>query len=149
MILDQISHIAQYKGLGTRMAKAIKYMEENDLSRFETGRYTIEGDEIYFMVNQYDTKQLADCKPEAHRRYIDIQYVLEGSELMGYLPLEGQTPSVEYNPAKDVEFYALKTDLFEVRAGMFAIFFAQDIHQPCVLNGQSKPIKKVVVKVLI
>lgn len=149
MIVDQFVHIAQYKGLDNRVAKAIKYLQENDLSNFEPGRYTIEGDEIYFMVSQYETKPLVDCKPETHRKYIDIQYILEGSELMGYQPLEGQQPSIEYNPVKDVEFYALKTDLFEVKAGMFAIFFAQDIHQPCVMAGSPKTVKKVVVKVMI
>jgi biofilm protein TabA len=149
MILDQFVHIAQYKGLGNRMAKAIKFLQENDLGSFETGRYTIEGDEIYFMVNQYDTKPEGECKPETHRKYIDIQYVLEGSEMMGYLPLEGQTPSIEYNPSKDVEFYQVNTDLFEVKAGMIAIFFTQDIHQPGVMVEAPKPIKKVVVKVLV
>jgi YhcH/YjgK/YiaL family protein len=149
MILDQFAHIAQYKGLGTRMAKAIRFLQENDLSNYEPGRYTIEGDEIFFMVNQYETKPESDCKPETHRKYIDIQYILEGAEKMGYFPLEGQTPSVEYNPTKDIEFFALKTDLFEVRAGMIAIFFTQDIHQPGVMVDQPKPVKKVVVKVLV
>jgi len=149
MILDQFSNIAQYKGLGNRMAIAIKYLQENDLSNFEPGRYTIEGDEIFFMVSQYETKPAIDCKPETHRKYIDIQFIIEGAEFMGYLPLEGQTPSVEYNPVKDVEFFAVQPNLFEVHAGMFAVFYPQDIHQPCVMITTPKPIKKVVVKVMV
>jgi YhcH/YjgK/YiaL family protein len=149
MILDKISNIGMYKGVSVRLAKAIEYLESNDLNSFELGKYYIDGDDIFFMVNQYDSKPAADCKPETHEKYIDIQVILEGEEQMGYCPLNGQTPSVEYNPTKDVTFFAVDTDKFAVKKGMFAIFFPEDIHQPNIMLNQPLQIKKIVVKVLV
>jgi len=149
MIFDKFSNIAQYKGVSRRLATAINFLEENDIERMEVGRYEIDGDDIFFMVNQYETKPLAECMPETHKNYIDIQWMLEGEEIMGYLPFDGQECSIAYNPTKDVAFYALKTNLFEVKKGMFVVFFPEDIHQPCVMTDTSKTIKKVVVKVKV
>ena len=149
MIVDLVANIGQYKTLGDRMAVAIDYIQKNDFKTMAPGKYTIDGDAVFAMVNEYDTKEEKEAKPETHKKYIDIQLMVSGTECMGYLPLIGQPSSVAYNPDKDVEFYLLKCSLIEVNEGMFAIFYPQDIHQPGVLKGTSAPIKKVVVKVLV
>jgi YhcH/YjgK/YiaL family protein len=148
MILDKFSNIGMYKGVSARLAKAIEYLESNDLQSFELGKYFIDSDEIYFMVNQYESKPAADCKPETHEKYIDIQIILEGEEQMGYRAFDGQATSVEYNPEKDVTFFTIDTDMIAVKKGMFAIFFPQDIHQPNVMLNAPVLVRKIVVKVL-
>lgn len=149
MIIDLISNIEQYKVLSDRMAKAIDYIQKNDFLLMEKGKYPIDGDAIFAIVNEYKTKMESDAKPETHKKYIDIQLMISGTEYMGYRPLVGQKSSEAYNPDKDIEFYKLSCDMVEVSEGMFAIFYPQDIHQPSVLIGSSAPVKKVVVKVLV
>jgi biofilm protein TabA len=95
--------------------KRLNTLNRTIYSRFELGKYFIDSDEIYFMVNQYESKPAADCKPETHEKYIDIQIILEGEEQMGYRAFDGQAPSVEYNPEKDVTFFAIDTDKFAVK----------------------------------
>ena len=66
MILDKFSNIGQYKAISPRLAKAIDYLLSNDMKSMEPGKYAIDGDEIYFMVNQYESKPVADCRAETH-----------------------------------------------------------------------------------
>ena len=149
MIIDLVANIEQYKVLGDRMAKAIDYIQKNDFQAMSKGKYPIDGDEVFAIVNEYETKAESDAKPETHKKYIDIQLMVSGTEYMGYMPLVGQQSSEAYNPDKDIEFYQLPCNLVEVSEGMFAIFYPQDIHQPSVLKDSSAPVKKVVVKVLV
>ena len=148
MIIDLVANIGQYKVLGDRMAKAIEFIQKSNFMTMEKGKYPIVGDEVFAIVNEYETKNESDAKPETHKKHIDIQLMVSGTEFMGYLPLTGQT-SEGYNAEKDVEFYKLPCNLVEVNEGMFAIFYPQDIHQPGVLKDTAAPVKKVVVKVLV
>lgn len=149
MIIDLLSNIEQYKVLGERIAMAIDFIQKNDFKVMEKGKYPIDGDVVFAIVSEYNTKAESDAKAESHKKYIDIQLMVNGSEYMGYLPLTGQKPSETYNPEKDIEFYQLSCNLVEVSEGMFAIFYPHDIHQPCVLKEISAPVKKVVIKVLV
>ncbi len=85
----------------------------------------------------------------AHRRYLDVQYVAEGTERIGYAPLTEQWKVVEpYDEAKDVAFYDARGDLIEVPAGSFAIFGPQDIHAPGLVGG-TLPVVRGVLKVVV
>lgn len=149
MIIDKIDTIENYKSLSPRIEKAINYILQSDFKSMELGKYKIDGDEVFAIISEYDTKTLEAAKPETHKKYLDIQIIAEGAEFMGYLPLDGQATSVAYNPEKDVAFYTVKCNLVEVKEGMFTIFMPQDIHQPCVMIDESKKVRKVVVKVLV
>ena len=78
MVIDKIENYTLYEGLGERIAKGLKYIKDTDLAQTELGTYKIDGDTIFAMVQEYDTKELCDAKLEGHFKYIDIQYVFEG-----------------------------------------------------------------------
>lgn len=149
MIFDQLSNIQFYSGLSERISKAIEFIKSTDLAALPTGKQVIDGKEIYAAVSEYEPKSIENCKPEAHKNYIDIQMVVSGSERIGYLPLTDQQPSVAYNEEKDVMFFKENCDTIALKPGMFAMFFPQDIHQPCISDGFSENVKKIVVKILI
>lgn len=149
MVLDTISNYKTYAGLSERIAKGLEYLATTDLESLAVGKYEIEGKEIYANVSEYNSKELSNGKWEAHKNYIDIQYIVEGAEQMGYANISKFTPNVEYNPAKDVVFGTAEGDLVAVNKEMFAIFFPQDAHMPSIAIGESKPVKKVVVKILV
>jgi YhcH/YjgK/YiaL family protein len=148
MIIDSLDNVKHYRNLNERIKKGLEFIEEIDFSTIEPGRYNIDGDDIFALVQEYNTKEPMDAKPEAHERYIDIQYVDKGAELMGYAPLENQEILIPYNPEKDLVFYKADTSLIKVEEGMFAIFFPNDIHAPGIKIEESKAVKKVVIKVL-
>ena len=134
-----------------RWEKAFTFLKENDLSMLEVKRHDIDGDNLYASVSEYVTKNEEDAKFEAHRKYIDIQYVINGSEQMSITPLSNKKEElVPYDPAKDVEFMTVNTtSSFEATPDRFFIFFPSDIHRPSVKIDTNKNVRKVVVKVRI
>lgn len=149
MIIDSLENVKHYRSLSERIKKGFEFLEEIDFDTIEAGKYNVEGDDIFAIVSEYDTKNHVDAKPEAHERYLDIQYIVKGEELMGYAPLEDQDIMIPYNADKDVVFYKAETSPIKVSEGMFALFFPDDIHAPSMMINESKPVKKVVVKILI
>ncbi|MDX9882703.1 MAG: YhcH/YjgK/YiaL family protein [Prolixibacteraceae bacterium] len=149
MITDRIENTGFYKNSGTGVAKALQYIAETDFTGLAKGKYIIDGELIYAVVNEYETKPEADCKIEAHRNYIDVQFIVSGEEAIGYAPLNGQEPSIAYNDEKDCVFYKVPTSKVILGAGMFAIFYPHDLHQPGISSGTISNVKKVVVKVRV
>lgn len=147
MILDRIEFAEQYACISENLKKGFDFLKNTDLSTLEIGRYEIEGTSVFALVSEYNSKAHEDCRLEAHQKYADIQYIVSGREAIGYAPLNGQAIISEYNPDKDIVFFSGETVQLMVEAGMFAIFFPQDVHRPCMqINGPEK-VKKVVVKV--
>lgn len=147
MIVDSLKNARLYYNLSDRLAKGLKYLQETDFSKMEPGRYEIDGANVYAMVQQYDSIPIENCRWEAHRRYIDIQYIVDGIEKMGYANIKNMK-EVEYQEAKDFVLMQGNGDFVTVEAGMFAVFMPEDVHAPCIAVDTPKPVKKVVVKVL-
>lgn len=148
MVIDKIENYRLYSKLTKRLAKGFEFITETDLVAIESGKHQIDNDDVFAIVQEYDTKEEKDCILEGHHKYIDIQYVIQGVELMGFTPLTNQV-SVEENLEKDYTFYNGETSMIRVEEGMFTIFFPEDLHRPCVKAGQISKVKKVVVKVKI
>lgn len=148
MILDSIENYQLYSAINERLAKGFAFLHNTDLDAIPSGKHDIDGDTIFALVQEYQTKPLAECKLESHKKYIDIQYVIRGEEFMGVTTKNNQT-IVEVNAEKDYTFYEGSTSLVRVSKGMFTIFFPDDLHQPCVKTESVSEVKKVVIKVLI
>ncbi len=148
MILDSLENYQLYSAINESIAKGFAFLRNTDLDAIPSGKHNIEGDTIFALVQEYQTKPLAECKLESHKKYIDIQYVIRGEEFMGVTTQNKQT-IVEVNAEKDYTFYEGSTSLVRVSKGMFTIFFPDDLHQPCVQTESVSEVKKVVIKVLI
>jgi YhcH/YjgK/YiaL family protein len=149
MIVDKLEKSALYNGIGDRFAAAFNFLSKTNLQTIETGRYEINGSDVFALVSEYETKKIEDAKWEAHQKYADVQFIVSGEEQMGYAPLKNMTEKDTYNPEKDIVFLNGKGDYITATAGTFIVFFPHDAHQPCVSIGQGSKIKKVVVKVKI
>jgi YhcH/YjgK/YiaL family protein len=153
MIVDTLDNAAQYTHLGVRIAKALQHLVDTDFSQLEAGNYELEGKDLFVIVNDYETKPREVEPFEVHRRYIDVQYVVSGEEEFGYLPLADQTPSKPYFEKHDYAEYDYESNkadaaFIPLKAGMFALFFPQDMHMPGT-SATAKAVRKVVVKVRI
>ena len=83
MIIDQLANSHLYYSLTSRIKLAFDYLDKIDLSTLSVGRNEIEGDNIYAMLQQYTSKPREQGLWEAHRRYIDLQLVIQGAEQIG------------------------------------------------------------------
>jgi YhcH/YjgK/YiaL family protein len=152
MITSTLNQLHWYMIISPNFEKAIQYVLHTDFVRLETGKYPVDGDNVFAIVNEYTTRPSVECDPESHRDYADIQIVITGTEKFGYTPVTGQPVSTPYNPEKDVAFYALAAEdlsYLTLPAGQFIIFFPSDIHQPEVFVHQPSLVKKVVMKVAL
>ena len=116
------------------------------------GKHEIDGSKIYASIQNITTKSLEEAKFEAHRRYADIQIVMEGAEQIGVTLFEDLEIRTPYNEPKDVELYEPKTPEYSevaMRPGYFVLLMPSDIHMPCLAVKDPQPVKKMVIKVAI
>jgi beta-galactosidase beta subunit len=173
MILDTIDNAHLYIGLNAGFAKAFEILKDKTLAKKEDGKYPVDGEKIYNTIQRYTTKPVfsrrrngdamlsphscggGHCEAvgrsnlEAHRKYIDIQFLLSGVELLGYAPLKGLPFAEEYNHQKDIAFFHTPDEITKVKLepGLFGILFPDDAHLPaCQLVGPTE-VRKVVIKV--
>jgi len=151
MILDRIDNTRLYLGLHAGFAKAFEILRDKTLAKKEDGKYPIDGDKIYYTLQRYTTKPLNEGKLEAHRKYIDIQFLLEGQELFGYASLKGLTAAQEYNSQKDIAFFNTPKEITKVKLepGLFCILFPDDAHLSCLQLAGPTEVRKVVIKIQI
>lgn len=148
MIKDKLSNAKIYFGISANLKKGFEWLINNDLKNIEDGKYIIEGDKIFANVQSYNTKD--DAPYEGHRKYIDIQYMIEGKEKIGITNYENCTTLEAYNEEKDIEFLNSENKSYQIlEEGDFLVFFPQDAHQPALNLNEKLFVKKVIVKVAI
>jgi biofilm protein TabA len=144
MILDTLAHADRYTAGNDTLKRAFDYLTATDLTSLPTGRIEL-GEQMYAVVMEEPGRDRAAAALEVHRRYIDIQLSLSGSEEMGWRPLETCQEPGPYDADTDLQFFAGAPDTWlTVGAGQFVIFFPEDAHAPMVSTGS---IRKLVVKV--
>jgi YhcH/YjgK/YiaL family protein len=149
MIIDSLENINLYKGLGTRINNALEYLKSTDFEKLENGKYEIDGNDVYAAVSRYKSKPVEEGKWEAHKDYIDVQFIASGTELIGYSFLNKMKAKTEYNPEKDVQFFEGSGQLTKVEKNTFVILFPSDAHMPGIKVNEPEDVIKVVVKVKI
>lgn len=149
MIIDKLSNATLYSGLSEGIDRAFSYLHNTNFNEVPPGKYEIDGDNVFVIVSEYQTKDESEGKPESHKKYIDVQFAVKGSELIGYAPLVNQEISEPYNEENDIIFYKTKCSFLELSEGMFAIFYPDDIHLPGIKVGEKILVKKVVVKIKV
>jgi YhcH/YjgK/YiaL family protein len=151
MIIDHLNNIDKYASLHPLFAKAIEYIKAQDLVNAELGKFDIsEGLKAIYSDKKGVTAAESDAKFECHDKNIDIQICIRGKETIGWKPRNTCTSlKGEYNPEKDVSFYADAPDMyFQLTDNQFGIFYPEDVHSP-MINVDDKEIKKLVIKVKI
>ena len=146
MIFDKLDHIDTYVSISEGLAKGLRLLKETDFSDLEPGKHIVDGDELFFMVQSYQSRPENDTA-EAHRKYIDIQYMVSGEELIGVGGLSDMTEEVEANPDSDYWLYRGPMSKIRLGEGYFAVMFPQDAHAPGIAVSEPSQVKKIVVKV--
>jgi YhcH/YjgK/YiaL family protein len=147
MIIDKIENAHLYKNIGDRISKSFEYIKATDLKTLPAGKYPIDDENIFALISEYKTKSESEGKLEAHKKYIDLQFVISGEELMGYSPFGNQQILEPYKEENDIIFFTGEKSFSKVSEGMFAIFFPEDVHMPGISTGIISDVKKLVIKV--
>lgn len=147
MILDRLENASLYRSISNNLHKGFNFLHTTDLNALSVGRHEIDGENVFALVSEYDSKAHGECRLEAHRMYTDIQYIISGREAIGYAILDNQEVLIPFSDEKDIAFYIGENNPLLLEAGMFAIFFPQDVHRPCMQIDGPEKVKKVVVKV--
>jgi len=149
MIADTLDRASLYEPLHPKFKMAFDFLRDTDLLSLPPGRTEIDGDTLFALTQSYETRPVQGGALEAHRKHIDIQFVVSGEEYIGYAPLAGLPPEGPFDDAKDIGFYQGGGSLVKIPAGTFAIFFPHDAHLPGRHTGAPAHVRKVVLKVSV
>jgi uncharacterized protein, YhcH/YjgK/YiaL family len=151
MILDKLENKELYITLNSNLEKAFKFLTDNNFEKLADGKYEIDSDNVYALVQSYKTKSDKDNRWEAHQKYIDIQYIARGEETIYWTPVKELTINEDCLSEKDVIFYdeANHCSGLNLKEGYFSILFPEDAHKPGCIYSKTMEIKKVVVKVKV
>ena len=148
-IKDSLERIGDYAELGPHFAKAIEFLQRKDLMRLPNGRYELDGENAYAMVQESMLKPWGTGRPEVHHEYFDIQLPLSGEETIGVGRFDPATPG-EFDEEKDIGFYdGVPVEPLTLRPGQFAILYPGICaHAPCCSeDAAGMTIRKIVIKV--
>lgn len=151
MILDTLAHADSYSSLHPLFGKVFDYLRTVKGTE-EPGRYDIEGERAFALVQTYATKPVEKALFEAHRKYIDVQFIHSGRETILWAPLSAmKEQTMAYDEAKEAALWKQVPEATELHLSEdhFAILYPQDAHAPCVEWGASEQVFKVVVKVSV
>jgi biofilm protein TabA len=148
IMTDRLENAEHYFDKHPAFKEAFAFLRQPSLADLAPGRYEINEDKLFCMIQKGMGRSRAEAKLEAHRKYIDIQYVISGTEEMGWRQTSTCTQvDQEYDAAKDIGFFKDEPESWtKMTPGSFAIFFPKDAHAPMVSNGE---IHKAVLKVIL
>lgn len=149
MITDQLRNASLYYDCHPEFKKAFEFLM-SDTSQLQIGKHVIDGDKMFALVQKCDTKPEGAGAFEAHRRYIDIQYIVKGNEGFCYTNPNTLSPKTEYDAQKDAQHFLGAGTRVTLTEGEFIVFFPEDAHLCCISpDGGMGCSEKIVVKVLV
>ncbi len=145
--VDVEAFYIQYQANPELWKKAFQFMQ-TDLKTLEVGKYPLVEGKLIANIQEYNSKEPENARWEAHKNFIDVQYVISGKEKMGVMPLADAVHAGEYNAEKDVVFYGENDGaIYPADTQTYFLFFTSDLHRPCIKAEESEPVKKLVIKI--
>lgn len=149
MIIDNLRNASLCFGFHKNFRVAFEYLLRTDFTHVENGKYPLDGENVFAIVNRYETKSEDELKWEGHRKYIDIQFVASGDEQIGIVEIGKMSTATEYDETKDVQFFSGEGEFFALGEKTFAIIFPHEVHKPGITAEGNSAVLKVVIKVRV
>lgn len=145
MVIDTLMHAPRYEILHPGLKAAFAFLRRPDLASLPVGRHEISGNGVFALVDTGPQRGREAARLEAHRKYIDLRYVIGGTDEIGWRPTrECSRIATPYDPSSDLVFFAEPSAAWiTLPPGTFAIFFPEDAHAPL---GGSGVLHRIVVK---
>ncbi len=146
-VVDSLANIEDYAGYTTRFSKVVEFLSRKDLQRLPNGRYELDGQSVYAMIQEAQLKPWGMGRPELHRAYFDVQLPLSGEETIGIGRFDQAMP-VDFNVEDDFCLCDTPVEPFTLQPGEFAILHPGSCaHAPCCTLDMPGMIRKIVIKV--
>lgn len=147
--IDTTEFARQYKAHPNWWNKAFAFMHDHNMDTLPPGHYTIDGDNVYADVTVTPSTPFGEAKWHSHKKYCDIQYVIQGTEQVGVAPKAGAPVIKPFNDNGDSQFYSqeLKGNYYPATPASFFIFFPSDVHRPFIKVAGAGPVKRIRFKV--
>lgn len=131
-----------------RINEALEYLYKLDMEELQPGRYDI-NENIFYNVLEYESKPFEECHIEAHKKYADIQWIIQGEECIDIVPFDGLEVDEAYDSEKDIGFYkdASLMSRTHLTAGSYIVLPPHLAHKPGIAPKKPAPVKKLVCKV--
>ncbi|MFZ4411716.1 MAG: YhcH/YjgK/YiaL family protein [Bacteroidales bacterium] len=149
MIISNLSNVQNYSYLNSGFIKALKFLKKNDFSIFENGKYEIDGERMFAIVNEFIPKTFDEIQWEAHEQYAYIHFVFKGEEKFGLSKASDLQEISKYIPEKDITFYKGEGQFISIKDGDFIIFFPKEVYVSGLASGVCTLVKKVIIKIKI
>lgn len=148
MVADYRQHLSQYAALGFDAQAVFAFIQRAEKEQLPAGRYELDDERLFAMIQEYETKERECCFYEAHKLYGDIQYMALGTEVIYGAHVDGLKVVENRMPGEDIVFYdrAFEEETITLKAGMFAVFLPQDAHMPCCQYKKQERVRKIVIK---
>jgi biofilm protein TabA len=152
MVVSDLDHIDHQIASPPGLRKAVAFLRSPVLHQLPDGRVEIDGDRVFALVQRYETEMTVAPKFEYHRKYIDVQFIVFGEEVIGWAPVARMTVTSAYDADKDICFGTVAKGNWtpvHLEAGQLAVLWPEDGHAPKLASGVSSPVMKIVVKVAV
>ena len=152
MVVSDLDHFDQQIIGIPGLQKAYAFLRSADVHSLPDGRVEIDGDRVFALVQRYETVMTDAPKFECHRKYIDVQFIVSGEEIIGWAPLSRMTITEAYDADKDICFGTVATGKWTrayLQAGQLAVLWPEDGHAPKQAGSASSSVMKIVVKVAV
>lgn len=150
MIVDTLGHLLENEAAyGEKIQRGLQFLRDTDFTGVSAGRHEV-NEEMFYFLNEYETKDAADCFWEAHRIHLDLHYILVGTERIGYSAIEQLEVKDEYSAEKDAVFFTgeLKSAI-TAGPGTLVVCYPQDGHMTGIEAGKREKVRKVVLKIIL
>ena len=148
MITDNIKNARLYYSVSPRLKKALEFLEQVGKEGLKE-RVEIDGSDVFAFPAAYTSKKQEDSVWEAHRNYIDVQYIVDGNECIGYEYIENLEVTKEYDEKGDALLLKGEGTMVKCSPGLFMVLFPEDAHMPGVQDSCACDMKKIIVKVRV
>jgi biofilm protein TabA len=152
MIGTDLEHIEHQVPMTPHLRKAIAFLRARDIDNLPDGKVELDGNRVFAIIQRYETIITDTPKFEYHRKYIDVQFIASGEEIIGWAPAERMTITEAYDADKDICFgkvTAGKWTPIRLHAGQLTVFWPEDGHAPKLAVGAPSRVLKIVVKVAV
>ncbi len=143
MFIDSIDRVMKYEAVLPLLARGMEAIRSH--AELAEGRYEFDGG--FFLVQKGSTRPIQEGNYEAHRKYIDVQILMEGSEEVAWEDIRKLKTVIPYDPEKDAErLIGDREHVMKITEGMFYAAFPEDAHQPISHTSEPQNFTKIVLK---
>lgn len=133
------------------LRQALEYLRCTDMLHWEPGKYELDGEDMFLVVQELDTVVKTERKAERHARYIDVHYLIRGKEERIGVGRAAAAQVMVEDELESADYALYDTIHGEVEVtlvpGMYAVFFPADVHRPGCSSAGGSAIKKAVIKI--